>query len=125
MREQILRIPANVRRAIYTGPLFVLWVIGFTVETGQRELRASGRGLAALLGFVAGHTIVLLIRELVRAFIVPGYGIEMVFFVLKSLIGLAYLFVTCFLAFREYKEQEVAIAILDRAAERVDAILSK
>jgi hypothetical protein len=125
MRARILSIPLHIRRVLYTGPFFVLWVIGYTVETSATELRAAGRGLVTLIGFVASHAVILFVRELIRAFTLPAYPVEFTFFLLKSLIGLGYLGLTVWIAVREYRNQETTLPFIDRLALHIDSVLSR
>lgn len=125
MKEKYLQLPVRFRASLYSAPLFISWIAGYSVETDPRTLRASGRGMMLFFWFLAARGVLFAAHEITKSFALYGYVPDLIFFGLKSLIGLGYLGYGLFLAVAEVRDQSAAAGVLDRQAERLNSFLSR
>ncbi|MBL8020036.1 MAG: hypothetical protein JNM27_10260 [Leptospirales bacterium] len=125
LTDRLLQIPIQYRAAIYSGPFFVLWILGYAIEQGERTRVAAGRGLVLLLTFLGYHAVVLLGFEILKSFLSVSFALDMVNFVLKSIGGLAYLSLGAYLAIQEVRNAPVAVAALDTRAKYLETLLNR
>lgn len=125
IKETFLKIPLQYRAATFSGPFFVLWILGYAIDQGDRARQAAGRGLVLLLAFLSYHAIVLLGFEIAKSFTSPGFVLDVVHFALKSIGGLAYLFLGGYLGVQELRNAPANAAPLDSRARTLEAILSR
>lgn len=125
MKEKFLQIPLRFRAAFYCAPAFISWIVGYSIDSETRALRASGRGLVLFCLFLAFRGLLFVAHEITKSFALYGYLPDMAFFVMKSIGGLAYLGVGLYLAVSEIRDQEPVVQGLDRQAERLNAFLSR
>lgn len=125
LTERLLQIPIQYRAAVYSGPFFVLWILGYAIEQGDRARTAAGRGLVLLLAFLGYHAIVLLGFEILKSFLSVSFALDMVNFTLKSIGGLAYLGIGVYLAIQEVRNTPVAVATLDARAKYLESVLNR
>ncbi len=125
MKEKYLQIPIRFRAALYCAPLFISWIVGYSVEDDARSQRASGRGLILFCWFLAARAVIFVAHEITKSFALYGYVPDLIFFALKSVVGLAYLGYGLFLAVSEVRDQSPSCDQLDRQAERLNSFLSR
>lgn len=125
IKETFLRIPLQYRSAAYSGPFFVIWILGYAIEQGERAKTAAGRGLVLLLLFLGYHAVVLLGFEIVKSFVNASFVLDVIHFTLKSVGGLAYLFVGGYLAIGEVRNAPASLPALDGRARTVESILTR
>lgn len=125
MKQKYLQIPLRFRAAFYCAPVFISWLAGYSVETDPRALRASGRGLVLFCFFLLLRGLLLVVHEVTKSFALYGYGPDMVFFALKSAIGLGYLGVSCYFAIGEIRDRPALHESLDSFAQRLNGFLSR
>ncbi len=125
VKKKYLQLPVRFRAALYCAPLFISWIIGYSIETDVRSQRAAGRGLMLFAWFLAGRALLFVAHEVTKSFALYGYVPDLIFFALKSIMGLVYLGYGLFLAVSEVRDQSVDAAGLDRQAERLNSFLSR
>ena len=130
----LLSIPTHVRAACYSLPLFIGWIVPLTWEKEERLVRAGRRALALLLVYAAGIIATYLLSGLIQLFIAdPGYVVALIFFILRTTFGLAYVVASFFLAYLEFRQtgdaQDAAqgglLAFLERVANRFEKLVSR
>lgn len=95
------------------------------MEVDARALRASGRGLVLFCLFILIRGLLLVVHEVTKSFAFYGYGPDMVFFALKSVVGVAYLGVAGLFAIAEIRDRPAENERLDAFAQRLNAFLSR
>ncbi len=128
------RIPTHVRAACYSLPLFIGWIVPLTWEKEERLVRAGRRALALLLLYAAGIIATYLLSGLIQLFVAdPGYVVALIFFILRTGFGLAYVVASFFLAYLEFRQTGDAQAdangalfvFLERVANRFEKLVSR
>jgi hypothetical protein len=130
-------IPARIRAACYSLPLFIGWIVPLTWENDGRMIRAGRRALALLLLYAAGIFATYVLSGFIQLFVAdPGYVVALIFFILRTGLGLAYLTASFALAYAEFRRPASAnetdanfglagAAFLDRVANRFEKLVSR
>ncbi|MCR9143562.1 MAG: hypothetical protein NXI24_15045 [bacterium] len=128
-------VPARIRAALYSLPLFIGWIVPLTWEDDARMIQAGRRALAMLLLYAAGIFATYLLSGLIQLFVAdPGYVVSLIFFILRTLFGLVYVFASLWLAYLEFARGDAGsdagagnpvLEFLDRVANRFEKLVSR
>ena len=114
------------RAALYSLPLFVVWVFAITWERAPTALRAAGRNQVLSLCFLLAVGAIFLFESVVTSlFPESGYSVGWVALITHGLVALAYVVCSAVLSFREYGLRPLDVGQLDRLAGRLEAWASR
>ncbi|MCE9597730.1 MAG: hypothetical protein K8S54_07170 [Spirochaetia bacterium] len=125
IKDAFLNIPLQYRAALYSGPFFVLWILGYAMDQGERSRVAAGRGFVMLTLFLAYHAVVLLAFEIVKSFLSSNFALDIVHFALKSAGGLTYLVIAGYLGIQEARNVPAATPGIDSRARYLETALGR
>lgn len=129
-------VAPRIRAAIYSLPLFVLWIVPLTWEQSDRLVQSGRRALALFLLYGAAIGATYLLSGLLQLFFLPNAAMSLIWFILRTLFGALYVGASLWLAVQEFRAGDAESArdtvggsgvasFLERGANRFERLVSQ